>query len=80
MQIRKTYDSEAAVVSLTPGSGITIDTGESTITVFIGAVATAALAAGNYGWDLEVYDLSNTQDVDRYLQGQVRIDPEVTHG
>lgn len=75
MQVRSTYASATALVTLTNGSGITLGTTNGQITLTISAVATAAIAAGNYVYDLE---LTSGSTVTRLLEGQFIVSPEVT--
>jgi hypothetical protein len=76
MQIRSSYSSSTPVVSLTSSSGITLGGTAGTIQITISAVATAAIAAGNYVYDLE---LTSGGTVTRLLEGQFIVTPEVTH-
>lgn len=75
MQVRSSYTSATAVVTLTNGSGITLGTTNGQITLTISAIATAAIAAGNYVYDLE---LTSGGTVTRLLEGQFIVSPEVT--
>jgi hypothetical protein len=52
----------------------------NSINVTLSPVETAAINAGNYVWDLELYQgvEGAETDVKRILKGQVTVDPEVT--
>lgn len=71
-QIRKTYQSENAtnfeIQILSPP-----DTGK--LTLALDADVTEGLAAGRYVYDVEIV---NGTVVNRVLQGQITVDPEVT--
>ena len=75
MQVRESYDSASAVVSLTSGSGIALGGTAGTIDVTVSSTATAALDAGQYVYDLE---LDSGSSVDRWLQGSWIVSAEVT--
>ena len=76
MQVRETYDSTTALVSLTNGSGITLGGTAGTIAVLISSTASAAIADGFYSYDLEI--TSGGGVTDRILQGKFVVTPEVT--
>jgi hypothetical protein len=75
MQVRASYSSATAIISLTNGSGITLGGAAGTIQLSISAVTTAALTAGTYVYDLE---LTYAGTVTRLLEGQFVVTPEVT--
>jgi Na+/serine symporter len=75
MQVRSSYTSATAVVSLTSGAGITLGGTAGTIQITISAAATAGIPAGNYVYDLE---LTSGGTVTRLLEGQFIVTPEVT--
>lgn len=75
MQVREDFTSSTAVLSLTNGSGITLGGTAGTILLATSAGTTAALAAGDYVYDLE---LVNSNIVTRLVQGKFTVDPEVT--
>jgi hypothetical protein len=75
MQVRASYSSATAIISLTNGSGITLGGAAGTIQLNISAVTTAALTAGTYVYDLE---LTYAGTVTRLLEGQFVVTPEVT--
>lgn len=75
MQVREDYTSSTAVLSLTNGTGITLGGTAGTILLAASAGTTAALAAGDYVYDLE---LVNSNIVTRLVQGKFTVDPEVT--
>jgi hypothetical protein len=76
MQIRETYASPTPLVSLTTGSGITLEAADGVVNVEITADQTAALAARRGVYDLELEDASGF--VTRLVEGKVTIRPEVT--
>lgn len=75
MQVRADYGA-AVALNLASGTGITLGGAAGTIAVVITPVQTAALAAGNYVYDLELE--SSTGDVTRLVEGVFTVDPEVT--
>ena len=75
MQVRSSYTSPTAVVSLTNGDGISLGGTAGTIEITISAVDTAGIPAGNYVYDLE---LTSGGTVTRLLEGQFIVTPEVT--
>ena len=75
MQVRSSYTSSTAVVSLTNSNGITLGTINGQITITISAAATSAIASGNYVYDLE---LTSGDVVTRLLEGQFIVTPQVT--
>lgn len=75
MQVRSTYSSSSAVVSLTDGHGITLGGDAGTIQITIDNATTAGLTAGDYVYDLE---LTSGSTVTRLLEGQFIVTPEVT--
>ena len=75
MQVRQSYTSADAVLSLTNGSGITLGGTAGTIDVNVSATATAGVAALQYVYDLEVEESSV---VTRVVQGSLTVTPEVT--
>lgn len=84
MQIRADYADVApgtpiADLSSAAGEGITLGTGEENIIVTISATDTAALDAADFParYDLEL-EKTSTGEVKRLLQGQVKLDREVT--
>ena len=76
MQVRSTYSSSTAVVSLTDGSGITLGGAAGTIVIEITAATTAGIAEGQYVYDLEL--VSGSGAVTRLVEGTFIVDPEVT--
>lgn len=76
MQVRLNYDSNDTIVSLTPGSGITLSASAGQITLGISASATAAFSPKSYVYDLEIE--SGGGDVSRLMQGTFVVSPEVT--
>jgi hypothetical protein len=76
MQVRETYDSSTAVVSLTNGTGITLGGTAGTIDVVIASTATTAIPAGYYSYDLEITSGAGVKD--RLLEGKFVVTPEIT--
>lgn len=52
MQVRQSFDSPTAVLSLTSGDGISF--GAGTFTISVDAVTSEGIPAGSYVYDLEV--------------------------
>ena len=82
MQIRQTYASDTALISLsTETTGITIDEDDGIINIEIpGAVSTAVTGLGTT-IKKGVYDLEMVApdgSIERVLKGKVKLDPEVT--
>lgn len=76
LQVRKAFDSAAAVLSLnTTNSGIAITGAEGKLSIAATATQTAAIPGGDYVYDLEV---SSGGVVTRLIQGIVHVSPEVT--
>ena len=75
MQLRSKFDSADAVLTLTSGSGITIDGPTGTINLVATDEQTEAIKSGFYVYDLE---LSNGGVITRLIQGQVTLSPQVT--
>ena len=76
LQVRSGYDAGTALISLsTGGSGIVLGGTAGTIAVTIAASTTAAVDAGSYAYDLELYQGST---VTRLLQGAFTISGGVT--
>jgi len=77
LQIRDTYADSTTDLSLSsPSNGITITGATGTIAVTATAAQTAAIAAGNYVYDLEI--TSGGGIVTRLVQGKVSVSPQVT--
>lgn len=77
MQVKATYSSSTALVTLTssPAAGITLGGVTGVITITIDAVDTADIPAGTYVYDLE---MTGPDSVTRLLEGQFIVTPEVT--
>jgi hypothetical protein len=75
LQLRASYNSATAALSLANGSGITITEDEGLIAIRATATQTGALAAGDYVYDLEV---TVSGEVTRLIQGRVTVRPQVT--
>lgn len=76
MQIRKTHAAPTALLDLAVGSGIIITSALGRIDVEITDGQTAALPAGTWQYDLELY--APEGDVTRLLEGKCVVTPEVT--
>lgn len=75
MQVRESYNSGTALVSLTNGSGITLGGTAGTVGVVISSTASAAIAAGAYSYDLEI---NSGGVVTRLLEGSFVVTGNVT--
>lgn len=76
MQLRESYDSTVADLTLsTANGGIVIDGINGEITITATATQTVALVSDFYVYDLELVNGSN---VTRLLQGQITVNSEVT--
>jgi len=76
MQLRQSYNSTAADLTLSTANGdITIVGATGTVTVNATAVQTGTLSAGLYVYDLELTSGSN---ISRLVQGQVTVAEQVT--
>lgn len=76
MQIRRDIDADAMLIELTDANGrIELGGTLGTVRLLINAADTAALARGGV-YDLELIDGGGA--IERLLQGQVRLDKEVT--
>ena len=77
MQVRDEVDSASAALSLTTeNSRISLGGTAGTITLLVSATDTAAVAAGEYIYDLEL--VSGAGTVTRLIQGCFTVDGEVT--
>jgi hypothetical protein len=76
MQVRDSYDSHTAVLSLTSGSGITLGGTAGSIILEATATTTAGVPSGQYVYDLEL--VTGGGYVTRLLEGNFTVDPEVT--
>jgi hypothetical protein len=77
MQLRYSYDSATAVLSLSsPSNGIVITGASGLVTITISANQTAALSADTFLYDLEI--TSPTTVKTRLIQGVVVVSAEVT--
>ena len=77
MMVRRNYDS-TPVISLTHTSGITLGGSNGEITFFVGADDMEDLA-GNYVFDLELYDQANPDIVYGVVRGTLEVRREVTY-
>lgn len=76
MQVRESYDSGTAVVSITSGTGITLGGTAGSIILELTPTTTAGVASGQYVYDLEL--MTSGGYVTRLLEGNFTVDPEVT--
>lgn len=77
MQVRQQYSSETAELTLTsPANGIVITPLTGTIVITMTALQTGGLDEGYYVYDVEL--TSSGGLVDRLIQGQLTVAPEVT--
>lgn len=73
-QMRKAYSSASATVSFTAthnGNG-------GKITCTLTSAQTAAIAHGEYLYDVEIYDTADPPVVHRVVEGKIKVKPEVT--
>jgi hypothetical protein len=75
MQIRASYTSASALISLTQASGLTLGGAAGTIDINITSNQTTALAAGTYVYDLE---MTYGATVKTILEGTFVVTPQVT--
>lgn len=75
LQVRRRQSSDDVLISLTTANGGLVLSG-STITITMTAAATALLDFNRAVYDLELIPASN--EPERYLQGTVTLDHEVT--
>lgn len=84
MEVRESFTSPSAVLSLSLAEGITLDAEEGKIFLYVPAGDTAALNAGSsragktYRYDIELTNPSG--EVSRILEGDFIVTPEVTRG
>lgn len=76
MQVRENYYTNAKLVDLTSGSGITLGGSAGTVSFTLSASATAALPVGTFVYDLEI--VSGGGAVTRLVEGKFIVTPEVT--
>lgn len=76
MQARTSFEAGTAALSLTSNSGIALGGTAGTIDLLVPATTTAAIAAEQYVYDLEIESASN--EVTRVVQGTLIVTPEVT--
>jgi hypothetical protein len=76
LQVRESYVSNDYIVALTSASGMTLGGSAGTIDILIDDAVTALFPTGNWVYDLEVE--SGSGIVDRILQGNFLVTPEVT--
>ena len=77
MQVRQRFVSTSTVLSLTsPSGGITLGGGSGSVVVTASASTMAAVAGGDYLYDLEM--VASNGVVTRLLQGSFTVRPEVT--
>jgi len=76
MQVREAADSTAYLLSLSNGTGITLGGTAGTILVNISNAQSAAISAGSFAYDLELF--SGSGNVTRILQGAFNVVGNVT--
>lgn len=77
MQIRRSYDNPAPMVTLTDSTGITLGGVAGTVLVVITDEITQTLSPSVAGvYDIELY--SSDGAVERFLEGSVRVTSQVT--
>lgn len=76
MQLRSSYDSPTAAISLTQASGIALGGASGSVAVSLTDTQTSALPAGRYVYDLELVSPSGI--VTRLIEGVAICTPEVT--
>jgi hypothetical protein len=76
MQVRSSYASATAVLSLTDTAGITLGGAAGTVVVAVSASTAATIEANQYVYDLELVSGGGT--VTRLVQGTFTVTPEVT--
>jgi hypothetical protein len=78
LQVRKAHYSDDVIVAISSGSigGITLGGSAGTIDILINAEVTAGFPSGTHVYDLEV--ISSSQYVDRLIEGNFVVTPEVT--
>ena len=82
MQVRSEVESPDVLLELTTeNGGITLGGAAGTVDLYVGAVATSAIAWESGVFDLEiVFPGALPDDVDRIAQGSISVSPEVTRG
>lgn len=78
MQVRRTYNSDTALLDITDSDDITLGGTTGVLTVSVGATDTAALTPGRAVYDIEVLPGDVEDDAIRVLSGNAIISPEVT--
>ena len=76
LQVRETHYDTETIASLVSGSGITLGGSAGTIDILIAASATALFDAGTWVYDLEIESTNGT--IDRLVEGNFIVTPEVT--
>ena len=76
MQVRRTYSSDSADLTLTQRGGLALGGAAGTIVISISASAMARIPAGSYVYDLEIIESSGV--VKKILSGKFDITGEVT--
>jgi hypothetical protein len=76
MQLRTNHSDSVAVLSLSSGEGMTIDSLLGKISVHATATQTGAIAFGDYFYDLEI--TSSGGVVTRLIEGRISVSPQVT--
>ena len=76
LQVREAYYSTEPLISLETGDGITISGSAGIINIQINSTDTSAMIAGTHVYDLEIQSPSG--DIDRLIEGNFTVTPEVT--
>jgi len=76
MQVRQRYVSTSTILSLVSPTNITLGGGAGTIVITASATTMAAVASGEYVYDLEM--VASNGVVTRLVQGTFTVRPEVT--
>lgn len=76
MQLRSDPESATVALSLTEGSGLTTNGAAGSVRIVISAAASAAMTAGSYVYDLEVFNVAG--NVTRLIQGTITFTREIT--
>ena len=77
LQVRHHYSDAEALLSLSDGSGITINGNTGVLTIEVSDALTSDLPAGRHVYDLEVFQ-APSGDVTRLVEGSFTVTPEVT--
>jgi hypothetical protein len=76
MQVRTQYTATTTTLNLVSPTSISLGGGSGSVIIVVSATTMAAVAAGDYVYDLEMVASNNI--VTRLLQGTFKVTPEVT--